>query len=132
MLIQRAGTGTLPPPGFTAPPWAALKAQWDDIPAPTSPTVELGPERLIMGHDDSEADGVLEMSADAIRAHAFGWDNESPARVVDVGRFRAEWRPVSNAEFYKFWSARRSEMELPASWTEKDGEIFVGLVPSLY
>ena len=56
MLIQRAGTGTLPPPGFTTPPWKTLVQQWNSIPNPSSRTVTLGPDTLVMGHDDSEAD----------------------------------------------------------------------------
>ena len=127
MLIQRAGTGTFPPPGFTAPPWEALRAQWDGIPAPASPTVELGPERLVMGHNDSEADDVLEMSAEAIRAHEFGWDNEHPARKVDVDEFKISWRPVTNGEFYEFWSRDGKDMvQFPKSWEERNGEIMVG------
>ena len=96
MLIQRSGTGTLPPPGFTTPPWEALKAQWDRIPAPSSSTVELGPTPLVMGHNDSEADDNLFESAkvETVRSHVFGWDNESPERIVNVEPFRAEWRPA--------------------------------------
>lgn len=78
-----------------------------------------------MGHHDSEAEDRVEMSADAIRAHAFGWDNESPPRAVDIEPFRADVRPVSNIDFHTFWLARRPEMELPASWIEKEGKIYV-------
>ena len=43
MLIQRAATGMLPPPGFATPPWEALAAQWDAAPLPLTETVQLGP-----------------------------------------------------------------------------------------
>lgn len=127
MLIQRSGTGTLPPPGFTTPPWEALKAQWDRIPVPSLSTVELGPTPLVMGHNDSEADDNLFESdkVETVRSHVFGWDNESPERIVNVEPFRAEWRPVSNTEFHRYWKERQSGLELPASWVEKDGKIYV-------
>ena len=65
MLIQRAGTGMLPPPGFAPPPWDALAAQWDAAPAPTTPTVQLGPCTLTLGHDDQEPDDLLPALAGA-------------------------------------------------------------------
>ncbi|KAL1746203.1 C-type lectin protein [Schizophyllum fasciatum] len=125
MLIQRAGTGTLPPPGFTTPPWELLKAQWDATPAPSSSTVSLGPAEVTLGHDDAEAEDSLPAHADEahITQHEFGWDNESPARRVAVGAFRAEWRPVSNGEFAAFWCA--GKVPMPKSWVEEDGEVKV-------
>ena len=92
MLIQRAGTGMLPPPGFAPPPWAALAAQWDAVPAPTTPTVTLGPTTLTMGHDDQEPDDLLPALERDVSAHEFGWDNESPARAVSIGAFRVDRR----------------------------------------
>ncbi|KAJ3001750.1 hypothetical protein NUW54_g6235 [Trametes sanguinea] len=58
MLIQRAGSGMLPPPGFAPPPWEALAAEWATIPPPTTPTVTLGPCELVLGHDDQEPDDL--------------------------------------------------------------------------
>jgi formylglycine-generating enzyme required for sulfatase activity len=121
MLIQRAGTGTLPPSGFVVPPWDLLKLQWDATPAPTTESVVLGPATLILGHDDSEADDVLHEGE--AEGRQYGWDNESPARQVEVGKFRAAWRPVTNKEFLTFWRAGKAE--LPKSWVEEDGEIKV-------
>ena len=54
ILIQRAGTGMLPPPGFAVPPWKHLAAQWDAIPPPMTPYATLGPCTLTMGRDDQE------------------------------------------------------------------------------
>ncbi|KAJ7874794.1 C-type lectin protein [Mycena olivaceomarginata] len=124
MLIQRAGTGTLPPSGFVVPPWDLLKLQWDATPAPTTESVVLGPATLILGHDDSEADDVLHEGE--AEGRQYGWDNESPARQVEVGKFRAAWRPVTNKEFLTFWRAGKAE--LPKSWVEEDGEIKVRTV----
>ncbi|KAJ7502877.1 C-type lectin protein [Mycena galericulata] len=131
MLIQRAGTGTLPPTGFVAPPWELLKFQWDGTPAPSTESITLGPATVPLGHHDSEGDDFLpNVELDAV-GREYGWDNESPTRQVDVGKFRAAWRPVTNNEFLEFWRAGKAE--LPKSWVEEDAEIKVrtiyGLVP---
>ena len=128
MLIQRAGTGTLPPPGFTTPPWKALAEQWSKLPAPSTPFVDLGPEMLVMGHDDAEPDDLLPgmSNVEDIRNHEFGWDNESPKRQVKVASFRIEWRPITNGEFYTFWKKGGDEgRDLPASWVLVSGEVCV-------
>ncbi|KAJ6593603.1 C-type lectin protein [Mycena capillaripes] len=123
MLIQRAGTGTLPPTGFVVPPWDLLKLQWDVTPAPSTDSVTLGPATLTLGHDDSEADDFLPEFERQAEGREYGWDNESPARQVEVGEFRAAWRPVTNKEFLPFWRAGKAE--LPKSWVEEGGEIEV-------
>ena len=125
MLIQRAGTGTLPPPGFTIPPWTVLAAQWDTIPAPTTPTATLGPCTVTLGHHDSEPEDVLPPFEGDVAEHKFGWDNESPQRGIQVGKFRAEWRPISNKEFFAFWRESDGHVPLPPSWVEDDGEFKV-------
>lgn len=128
MLIQRAGSGTLLPPGFAAPPWVDLAAQWSSIPSPDSPMVLVGPASLTMGHDDSEGDDKLPHLEADVKGRTFGWDNESPCRVVHVGAFRAEWRPVTNGEFETFWrEARKDQVQLPKSWVmnEEDGSVKV-------
>ncbi|KAF7375903.1 hypothetical protein MSAN_00004700 [Mycena sanguinolenta] len=131
MLIQRAGTGTLPPTGFVVPPWDLLKLQWAATPASTTESVVLGSTKLALGHDDSEADDFMPELEDDAEGRTYGWDNESPRRWVEVGQFRAAWRPVTNKEFMVFW--REGKAELPKSWVEEDGEVKVrtiyGLVP---
>jgi formylglycine-generating enzyme required for sulfatase activity len=123
MLIQRAGSGTLPPPGFVSPPWELLAQQWNTIPAPSNNIMTLGPATVTLGHADCEGEDKLEGIAEHVDGHVFGWDNESPERKVDVGAFRVDWRPVSNRDFETFWKARCTEM--PGSWVEEDGEIKV-------
>ncbi|PCH41710.1 hypothetical protein WOLCODRAFT_119486 [Wolfiporia cocos MD-104 SS10] len=130
ILIQRAGTGMLPPPGFAMPPWAALAAQWDAVSPPCTPTVTLGPATLTFGHDDPEPSDLLPELANDTEDHEFGWDNESPARAVQVGRFRIDWRPVTNGEFLAFWrGAGKGTVDMPASWvldgSAEDGEVRV-------
>ena len=128
MLIQRAGTGTLPPPGFTIPPWSALAEQWDNVPTPSSPVVTLGPATLVMGHDDPECCDTNPDVSEDVLGHAFGWDNESPRREVQVDKFRIDWRPITNAEFLAFWSEANRIGGMPGSWTEQDGQMLVRTV----
>lgn len=130
MLIQKAGCGaTLPPPGFVVPPWEDLAAQWALNPTPATATVLVGPATLVMGQQDSEADDFVRLSGPAEdgakqprmdvlaeAGHTYGWDNESPARRVQVGAFRASWRCVTNGEFAAFWRTNNGSVERPRSW----------------
>ena len=124
MLIQRGGRGTLPPPGFTTPPWKLLAQKWANVPHPYNPTVVLGSETVTLGHDDPEADDALEEKNLSVHWHTFGWDNESPARTVTLGRFKAEWRPVTNGEFGLF-RKENDDILLPRSWCLEGGEVKV-------
>ena len=121
MLLQRAGTGTIPPEGFIPPAWDILAESWDTAPKPSSTTVTLGPTTNTMGHDDEEANDA---STD-VDGYEFGWDNEHPRRDVHVGAFRIEWRPVTNGEFHEFYfNAGGKDMKnvhYPASWIEVNG-----------
>ncbi|EIW74660.1 DUF323 domain-containing protein [Coniophora puteana RWD-64-598 SS2] len=126
MLIQRAGSGTIPPPDFTPPPWASLAQTWNAMPKPSSPTVTMGPATVTLGHDDIESEDKHPEKATDVKGHEFGWDNESPQRSEEVKEFRISWRPVTNGEFYAFYTSDgKSDVTLPASWVEIDGEIQV-------
>jgi len=92
MLLQRAGAGTLPPPGFAIPEWTSLASYWDSLPVPEESTATLGPAKVILGHDDLESEDEV---ASDVETHEFGWDNEHPRREIEVPKFRIEWRPVS-------------------------------------
>uniref|UniRef100_A0A8H7Y2K3 Uncharacterized protein n=1 Tax=Psilocybe cubensis TaxID=181762 RepID=A0A8H7Y2K3_PSICU len=118
MLIQRACSGTLPPPGFTVPLWEELAEQWASLPTPSTSTVVVEPANLILGHNDSEGDDKLpHLSESTVQGHTFGWDNESPARQVHVEAFKAEWRPVTNGEFERFWRGPgKNLVQVPKSW----------------
>ena len=124
MLLQRAGSGTLAPTGFITPRWTSLAEGWDMAPAPRSRTVTLGPAAVFLGHDDNEADDDDPRST--VEGHEFGWDNENPKRQVDIGRFKIEWRPVTNGEFYRFYTgAGNGKVSFPASWVDDAGVIKV-------
>lgn len=126
MLLQRAGTGTLPPLGFAPPDWTSLAAIWDSTPPPKSSTVTLGPATVTIGHDDDEAEDSLPEKALDVAGHDFGWDNEHPKREVSVGEFRIEWRPVTNGQFYDFYKAHGGKgLQMPTSWVEQDDEMHV-------
>jgi len=123
MLIQRAGTGTIPPSvgGFSTPCWESLAEVWDAAPDPSSATVTLGPATIELGHDDFEADDA---SLD-VRDHEFGWDNEHPRRKADVGEFRIGWRPITNGQFYEYWKAAEGKVKMPKSWVRHNGHVMV-------
>lgn len=121
MLIQRAGTGTLPPPGFAVPPWELLSQQWNNTPLPASSSVIVGPATLVMGHDDSEGDDFDPKYENDVDGHEFGWDNESPRRSVHVDAFRAEWRPVTNVQFLEFMHGKgKGLVSMPRTWENED------------
>ncbi len=122
MLLQRAGTGTIPPPGFIRPQWEILASLWDSSPTPSISSVKLGPATISLGHDDDEAD---DGSTDVV-GHDFGWDNEHPKREVHVKEFRIEWRPVTNGQFYEFYKGQgQGLVKFPASWIEVPGGVQV-------
>lgn len=121
MLLQRAGTGTIPPEGFIPPNWDVLAESWDAAAKPSSSSVVLGPTNITMGHDDAEEDDA---STD-VAGHEFGWDNEHPKREIEVEAFRIDWRPIANGEFYEFYNSGGKDMKdvtYPASWVKVDGE----------
>lgn len=133
MLLQRAGTGTIPPSGFAPPPWSSLVKNWDAQPVPESPTVTLGPTTISLGHDDDERLDEDPNYRTDVKGHDFGWDNEHPARKDDVGEFKISWRPVTNGEFYEYWSGEGKEMvQFPKSWVEENGEVMVRLFQLLH
>ncbi|KIM54605.1 hypothetical protein SCLCIDRAFT_60276, partial [Scleroderma citrinum Foug A] len=141
MLIQRAGTGTIPPPDFIPPPWESLAASWNAAPRPASPTVVIEATNVTIGIGDLESEDSDPVKSLEVNGHVFGWDNESPKREVAVDAFRIEWRLVTNGEFFEFYkrtteatdslsvndNARlESKLDFPASWAETEsGEIQV-------
>jgi len=126
MLLQRAGTGTIPPPDFFKPNWESLAAAWDATPTPTCETVVLGPATVTLGHDDVEAEDNNPDKVRDVDGHEYGWDNENPKRTVEVQQFEISWRPVTNGEFYEFYLGQgKDRIELPASWVVEDGVVQV-------
>ncbi|KAG1842992.1 C-type lectin protein [Suillus subalutaceus] len=126
MLVQRAGTGTIPPPDFSPPHWESLAAQWQAAPKPDVATVEIGPSTVTLGINDIEAEDADPAKRCDFADHIFGWDNESPSRQAEVKAFRIEWRPVTNGDFYEFYKgAGQGKVEFPASWEDRNGETCV-------
>ncbi|KAF8843379.1 DUF323 domain-containing protein [Paxillus ammoniavirescens] len=122
MLLQRAGTGTIPPPDFTPPPWESLLGSWNAAPKPASPTTVIRATTITLGTDDIEAEDTNPAKSLDLSSHVFGWDNESPSRQVSVDTFRISWRPITNGEFFEFYSgAGKGQTKFPASWVKNQG-----------
>lgn len=105
MLLQ--SDRILPPPGRSVPDFKELakkaeearaEPEWRDIPA----------SKVLIGADD------LEKSEGPERY--FLWDNERPARVVQVKQFQAATRPISNGEYAAYLQATNSK-NFPVAWT---------------
>lgn len=123
MLLQRAGTGTIPPPDFIPPNWTSLAKIWDAAPTPAVSAVTLGPATVSLGHDDFEADDADNVKSLQVDGYEFGWDNESPKRDVYVEKFRIDWRPVTNGQFYDFYTnGGQGRVKYPASWVKQNGD----------
>lgn len=132
MLIQRAGTGTLPPPSFAVPLFDLLSSDWDAeyasfYKSSDKSVVHIGPQSITLGHNDLEAD---DLTVPYGTQHAFGWDNEHPQRESHISEFKISWRPVTNGEFYTHWSdpnlnQGKDKVAMPASWVRSDGNLFV-------
>lgn len=127
MLFQRGGSGTLPPSGFSIPRWDTLKQQWESSPIPSTSTVAIGSDTVVLGHQDSEGDDLDPDSP--LLDHTYGWDNESPPRAVAVKAFNAEWRPVTNGQFLEYLLGDGAgKVEVPKTWVEEDGVYKVSIV----
>lgn len=134
MLLQRAGTGTLPPPGFAAPDWSSLSRTWDAIAAAEAggKLLSFSAQRIELGHVDVESqDGAKDAPNDpAAWEHEYGWDCENPTRDVDVKAFKIRSLPISNGEFRDFLKKKGSDY-IPPSWVKKNDEIEVSFQPGV-
>ncbi|KAJ3109712.1 hypothetical protein HDU96_007157 [Phlyctochytrium bullatum] len=117
-----------PPEGILCPPNFLRKTKASDIKAipPTSflPSI---PENatVVLGYNDPIGD---ESSWSALEDAVFGWDNERPARAVELKSLalrppsaaaRIQSRPVTAFEYYQFLCAQPQPVDaslIPASW----------------
>ncbi|KAK5103632.1 hypothetical protein LTS08_003050 [Lithohypha guttulata] len=99
----------LAPPGGAVPDFKAIgetsglartENQWHAIPT----------SKFVIGADDPENSDPPE--------RYFLWDNERPARVVEVQKFEAQSRPISNGEYARFLEDT-GKTALPASWVKR-------------
>ncbi|XXG99181.1 hypothetical protein Hte_005516 [Hypoxylon texense] len=109
MMLQ--SDKTLAPPHTKRPNFEALAREaqaarvsndWFDIPE----------QEVIIGLDDPEVRDS---------AKHFGWDNEKPARFVNVQGFQAKGRPITNEE-YALYMYNTKTTKIPASWAEYSQE----------
>lgn len=96
-----------PPPGSIAPDFESLAANaknnagpghWVNIPAST----------ITIGRDDSHDNYTP--------GHFFSWDVEYPSRKVNVHRFEAQSRPLTNSDYAEY-AVAKSVKGIPASWS---------------
>ena len=129
MLIQKAGDedGTRPPPGIPPPDWEALEQKWSrrkETESNQETKLTLGPCAVSIGHDDPETNDYEAQGPMYEEQHEFGWDKEHPKRIVNVKRFVIERKPISNGEYYQFWSTKNGANP-PASWIVGDSGVMV-------
>ncbi|KID99569.1 DUF323 domain protein, partial [Metarhizium majus ARSEF 297] len=104
MMLQ--SDRTLPPPHTGIPDFermakrafeARVDNEWFDVPA----------QQVILGMNDPES------GTDNVH---FGWDNEKPARKVQVHAFQARGRPITNEEYAQYLYTTNAA-KIPASWS---------------
>ncbi|KAF8758744.1 Histidine-specific methyltransferase, SAM-dependent [Rhizoctonia solani] len=128
MLLQRAGSGTIPP-ATIVPDWKTLAKGWDAEVRATSnapTTLRVGPADVTVGHDDFESEDATAPEGWQ-SSYEFGWDNEHPKRTVSISGVDISNRPITNGDYLAFLSkeSRLGEQDLPASWVLVEGEICV-------
>ena len=110
MLLQ--SDKTIPPTGVDRPDFEQMHYQakmnekpnkWFSIPQQT----------FKIGLNDCDEDCMPERS--------FGWDNESPQRVVTVRAFESQGRPITNGEYARYLQAKGIQT-YPASWVVNPGQ----------
>lgn len=118
-----------PAPCFSKPDFAALSGSWDKQVADEQRSdrkliKSYSSSSIAIGHDDFDH---LDRETAYDPKHAFGWDNESPKRQVEVPAFSVSMLPISNKEYHEFWTASGMPASLvPGSWLqEDDGSISV-------
>lgn len=107
MLVQ--SDRVLPPPGTTAPDFAAFAKQAETL------TVEN--EWFTIPESDIDI-GLDDPDSDYTSQRYFGWDNERPHRSAHVKSFRAKARPITNGE-YAIYLDKTGKTTIPTSWCER-------------
>ncbi|CUA75117.1 Meiotically up-regulated gene 158 protein [Schizosaccharomyces pombe 972h-] [Rhizoctonia solani] len=128
MLIQRAGSGTVPP-ATIVPDWETLGKEWDtEVRAKSNAPalVRIGPSEVTIGHDDFEAEDASAPEGWE-SSYEFGWDNEHPKRSVSIGSVDVSTRPITNGDYRAFLlkQSRLGDSDLPASWVRVDNQVRV-------
>ncbi|CAJ0844977.1 8704_t:CDS:2, partial [Entrophospora sp. SA101] len=91
-------------------------------PPPEAKLITIPKQTITAGHDDNEykdddGDEYYNLSK------AFGWDNESPRREINVESFKIHSRPVTNGEYLVFMRATVNK-EYSGSWIPIDPQFF--------
>ncbi|KAG8771688.1 hypothetical protein FRC12_003469 [Ceratobasidium sp. 428] len=123
MLLQRAGSGTIPPPTII-PDWETLANVWDKEVSATAgapQVVRIGPAEVTLGHNDYEAED-LSAPDGWQQQYEFGWDNEHPRRTTSIGAVDVSTRPITNGDYLAHLTSTGQTEKIPASWVRLDGE----------
>jgi len=105
MLVQ--SEKTQPPNGTVRPDFEAM-AQEAQVTARSNDWFEIPAQKFTIGMSDDE-------NATKTTTY-FGWDNEKPSRDVQVAKFSAKARPITNGEYANYLQDLGIET-LPVSWT---------------
>ncbi len=108
MLIQSEKIA--PPPDVKMPDFRALAAQAEVLGVPNE-WITVPQSVVELGMDDPENENIP--------TRYFGWDNEKPRRVVEVGAFAAKARPITVGEYTQYL-AETGVTQLPASWIDQN------------
>ncbi|KAB8074790.1 hypothetical protein BDV29DRAFT_173092 [Aspergillus leporis] len=104
MLIQ--SEKTLPPPAADRPDFEKMYREARQNSKPNE-WFSIPEQILTIGLDGADGNDVPPFT--------YGWDNEKPARTVNIPAFEAQGRPITNGEYAKYLQAHQSRRR-PASW----------------
>ena len=107
MLLQ--SDKTLTPPGTMRPDFDTMAHQ-AKVEAVPNEWFTIPDGVVTLGLDDPETDDGPD--------RYFGWDNERPARQVDVRAFVAKARPITNEEYASYLEKTHSDKS-PATWVQR-------------
>jgi formylglycine-generating enzyme required for sulfatase activity len=106
MLIQ--SDSTLPPAGVVVPDFESLSVE-AEAKASSNEWVKIPAQAFTIGLDDPDNEPST--------VRYYGWDNEKPRRLVQVGPFMAKSRPITNREYVQYLE-ESGFLNIPASWIE--------------
>ncbi|KAI9268693.1 hypothetical protein BY458DRAFT_475596 [Sporodiniella umbellata] len=113
-------------PKVSPPSWKLNSSPEEVRPLSDAPILNVpAAGTVILGCDDSEAS---DFDTSSKKIQPFGWDNESPPRVIkDVQSFKIQARTVTNGE-YLAYIQNSNLATMPVSWLKENGLIYVRTV----
>ncbi|KAH8923626.1 hypothetical protein BT69DRAFT_1262315 [Atractiella rhizophila] len=135
MIVQMAPEKINPPSSASIPDFRSLSNHWNALyrSQDLGTTETFQPSSLNFGIDDVDTRDNAVLSP----SHVYGWDNESPTRIVEVKKpFKISLLMITNGDYYDFWKQEPGR-KTPESWkVDETGNVSVktvyGLVPLAY